>query len=335
MLSTGEVECDSNTHMLGEHTCEYEVIYVMRRITFLLLLLLTGCIPVSSSTLPPSSTPKPGIGSKQVSAKDGMVMVFVPEGNFQMGSNDDSDYEKPTHTVWLDAFWIDQTEINNTQFEKFVIESNYKTDAEFADWSYVFDMSSGKWTKVSGANWRHPQGHTSNLEGLENHPVAYMSWNDASAYCKWAGRRLPSEAEWEKAARGTDNRIYPWGNQKPGRNLLNFADKNITLGWADKNTDDGYPFTSPVGHYPEGASPYGALDMAGNVWEWVNDWFDPDYYLSQTIWRNPTGPSATSGRVLRGGSWGDSGKVTRSSFRLAYFPMDWYAFYGFRCAISQ
>jgi formylglycine-generating enzyme required for sulfatase activity len=275
------------------------------------------------------------IGSELISEKDNMVMVFVPEGNFQMGSNDGPDYEKPKHTVWLDAFWIDQTEVNNAQFEKFVKESSYETDAEIANWGYVFDMSSVKWLKVTGVNWRHPHGPTSNLDGLENHPVTYMSWNDASAFCKWAGRRLPSEAEWEKAARGTDYRLYPWGDQKPGNNLLNFADKNISLSWADKNTDDGYTFTSPVGHYPEGASPYGALDMAGNVWEWVNDWFDQNYYLSQTIWRNPTGPSTKSGRVLRGGSWYDSGIVSRSSFRLGYYPMDGYAYYGFRCAVSQ
>ncbi len=308
----------------------------MKKLTLLFLLLFAGCSPVSPSTLTPSTAPpKPGVGSKQISAKDGMVMGFVPEGNFQMGSNDGPDYEKPSHTVWLDAFWIDQIEVTNAQFEKFVNESNYETDAETADWSYVFDVSSGKWPKVAGANWRHPQGPTSNLDGLENHPVAYMSWNDADAYCRWAGRRLPSEAEWEKAARGTDHRLYPWGNQKPGKNLLNFADKAIPLGWSDKATDDDYPFTSPVGHYPEGASPYGALDMAGNVWEWVNDWFDPNYYLSQTTWRNPTGPSARAGKVLRGGSWYDSGNVSRSSFRLAYFPMDWYAYYGFRCAVSQ
>ena len=264
-----------------------------------------------------------------------MVLVFVSEGNFQMGSNDGTDFEKPKHTVWLDDFWIDQTEVTNTQFEEFVKECNYETDAELANWSYVFNMPSGKWPKVVGVNWRHPQGPTSNLNRLGNYPVTYMSWNDASAYCKWAGRRLPSEAEWEKAARGTDNRLYPWGNQKPGNILLNFADKNITVGWADKISDDGYSFTSPVGHYPEGASPYGALDMAGNVWEWDNDWFDPNYYLSQNIWRNPTGPSTRSGRVLRGGSWYDSGTVSRSSFRLGYYPMDWFAYYGFRCAVSQ
>jgi formylglycine-generating enzyme required for sulfatase activity len=275
------------------------------------------------------------IGSKQISKRDNMVMVFVPEGNFIMGSNNGPDYEKPEHAVWLDAFWIDQNEINNSQYINFVNESNYKTDAEIAHWSYMLEMASGKWIKVTGVNWKHPYGPKSDLIGLENHPVSYMSWNDAYAYCKWAGRRLPSEAEWEKAARGTDNRIYPWGNQSPNGDLLNFADKNISIGWANKLIDDGYSYSSPVGQYPEGASPYGALDMAGNVWEWVNDWYDPDYYLSQSIWRNPIGPSTQSGRVLRGGSWYDSAIVTRSTFRLGYYPMDGYAYYGFRCAVSQ
>jgi formylglycine-generating enzyme required for sulfatase activity len=293
-----------------------------------------GSFPVLGTAPEQTTTPKAGIGSKQISPKDGMWMVYVPQGNFQMGSDDGTDYEKPMHTVWLDAFWIDKTEVTNTQFEEFVRQSNYQTDAEVAGWSYVYDMASTKWLKVSGANWRHPRGPSSNLDGLENHPVTYISWNDALAYCRWAGRRLPSEAEWEKAARGTDSRIYPWGNQRPDQYLLNFADKNISLAWADKNMDDGYAFTSPVGNYPQGVSPYGALDMAGNVWEWVNDWYDPNYYQQQTFWSNPAGPSVKSGRVLRGGSWADSANVTRSSFRLAYYPMDWYAFYGFRCAES-
>jgi formylglycine-generating enzyme required for sulfatase activity len=195
-------------------------------------------------------------------------------------------------------------------------------------------MDSTKWVKVSGANWRHPRGPFYGLEGLENHPVSYTSWNDAQAYCRWAGRRLPSEAEWEKAARGTDGRVFPWGDQKPDPSLLNFADRNISLAWADPQADDGYAFTAPVGTYPLGASPYGALDMAGNVWEWVNDWYDPYYYRQQAAWYNPTGPPLRSGRVLRGGSWADSGPVTRSSIRLAYYPTHWYAVYGFRCVQS-
>jgi formylglycine-generating enzyme required for sulfatase activity len=302
----------------------------IRRIGLLLsFFLLSGCLPEESAYSTPIQ-----VGSQQISLIDGMAMVYVPEGDFQMGSNDGPDTEKPKHTVWVNAFWIDQTEVNNSQFETFIKESRYKTDAEIAEWSYVLELSTGKWLKVSGANWKHPAGPTSNLSGLEKHPVSYMSWNDASAYCAWAGRRLPSEAEWEKAARSNDGRVYPWGNQPPGNNLLNFADTNVSLQWADKSSDDGYVFTSPVGHYPEGASPYGALDMAGNVWEWVNDWYDPEYYLSQTVWRNPTGPSTRSGRVLRGGSWYDSGGVTRASFRLGYYPMDGYAYYGFRCAVS-
>jgi len=256
-----------------------------------------------------------------------------------MGSDSGPDAEKPAHAVWLDSYWIDQTDVTNAQFEEFVGESRYKTDAETAGWSYVYDMQSTRWLKGRGVNWKHPQDPSSDLSGLGNHPVTYMSWNDASAYCQWAGRRLPSEAEWEKAARGTDGRMYPWGNQKPNQTLLNLADKNITTSWADKQSDDGYAFTSPVGNYPLGASPYGAMDMAGNVWDWVNDWYDPNYYRSQVTWSNPTGPatmpSTQSGKVLRGGSWADSAAVTRTTIRLAYYPMDWHAYFGFRCASTQ
>jgi formylglycine-generating enzyme required for sulfatase activity len=269
------------------------------------------------------------------SRRDGMWMVFVPEGSFLMGSDNGPDDETPSHIVWLDAFWIDQTEVTNAQFGQFIRESNYQTDAEASGWSYVYAMQSTKWVKVNGADWSHPGGPLSTLEGLEDLPVAYISWNDAMRYCQWANRRLPSEAEWEKAARGTDGRRYPWGDQNPDCHLLNYADKNITLSWADNKEDDGYAFTSPAGHYPLGASPYGALDMAGNVWEWVNDWYDPNYYHGQNLWINPPGPSTQSGRVLRGGSWADSAIVTRSTLRLGYYPMDGYAYYGFRCATSM
>jgi formylglycine-generating enzyme required for sulfatase activity len=302
-------------------------------IMVMIAFLLAGCRADATSSI--AGNKEPAFGSKQISAKDGMAQVFIPEGYFQMGSEDGPDYEQPIHAVWLDAFWMDRTEVTNFQFAEFVDASGYETDAELAGWSYVFDMASDQWPKVAGADWRHPRGPAGNLDGLGDHPAAYISWTDASAYCRWAGRRLPSEAEWEKAARGTDRRLFPWGDQKPGARLLNFADRNISVGWADPDSDDGYAFTAPVGRYPEGASPYGVLDMAGNVWEWVNDWFDQEYYLSQTVWSNPAGPSVRQGRVLRGGSWYDSGNVTRSSFRLGYYPTYWYAYYGFRCAVSQ
>jgi len=206
--------------------------------------------------------------------KDGMVMVRVMEGPFMMGSNESDETERPEHILTLKAFWIDQTEITNAMFQTFVQANNYQTEAERIGKAYFLDLSTKSWQRIEGIDWQHPRGVESSLAGLNDYPVVDVSWNDAVAYCAWAGGRLPSEAEWEKAARGTDERIYPWGNSAPKENLLNFADVNLDLSWADNKINDGYQLTSPVGSYPDGASPYGVLDMAGNVWEWVDSWYD-------------------------------------------------------------
>lgn len=190
-----------------------------------------------------------------------MVQVYVPAGEFVMGSRDDDpdarDDEKPQHTVYLDGYWIDKTPVTNAMFAKFVAETGYLTEAEKRGEAYVYGQGS-----VKGAQWRHPQGASSNILGKDNHPVVCVSWNDANA--KWAGRCLPTEAEWEKAAGGTDGRKWPWGNNPPTDKLCNF----------NGNVGD----TTPVGNYPAGASPYRALDMAGHVWEWCNDNYVGNYY---------------------------------------------------------
>jgi formylglycine-generating enzyme required for sulfatase activity len=287
-------------------------------------------LPATSTQLPPTPTPAPtlGIGSTRASEKDGMVQVYVPAGAFSMGSDTGGGDEKPVHTVTLNAYWIDKTEVTNAMFTKFVQATGYKTDAEKAGKAYVY-TGNGNWQEVNGAQWRNPHGPSSNITGLDLHPVAQMSWNDAQAYCSWAGRRLPTEAEWEKAARGDkDKRLYPWGDDKPNGSLLNFADKNLDASWADKTTDDGYKFTAPVGSYPKGASPYGVFDMAGNVWEWVNDWYDENYYRNSPS-QNPTGPTSGQYRALRGGSWGVSDYVVRVSDRY-WIDLN----VGFRCASS-
>ena len=256
--------------------------------------------------LPPTVTPLPtptsesqsdqsdlGVGSSMVSEVDGMRMMFVPEGEFLMGSEDGDDDEYPPHRVNLDAYWIDQTEVSNTRYQQCVddgacdppIDTEYYNDSNYS-----------------------------------NHPVVYVYWRDAVDYCQWAGRRLPTEAEWEKTARGTDGRTYPWG-------------EGISCDRANYGDCDEFPRTSPVGHYPAGASPYGALDMAGNVWEWLGDWYDQDYYKDSPD-RNPTGPNSGGSRVLRGGSWYSYSNLIRAASRLRSNPNFTSRSLGFRCTRS-
>ena len=247
-------------------------------------------------TVAPSPTliPLPDVEGSRISEKDGMRMLLVPEGEFLMGSlNEDGEAgesQKPQRRVFLDTFWIDQTEVTNAQFARFVQETGYVTYAEEKGTAYVYE-GEGKWNELAGANWQFPRGPECEHENFDAQPVIQVSWDDAKAYCEWAGRRLPTEAEWEKAARGTDGRKYPWGNDAPTGNLLNVCDNNCPLAWADGNTDDRHEFTSAVGSYPAGASPYGALDMSGNVWEWVADWYGEDYYKSAPE-SNPPGPES-------------------------------------------
>jgi serine/threonine-protein kinase len=220
---------------------------------------------------------------------DGMVQVYVPTEDFLMGSLRGNDNELPQHTVYLDDYWIDKYEVTNEQYRQ-CVQASFCT---------------------------LPGGGIYDYDNYPNFPVIYVDWDQAKSYCRWVDRRLPSEAEWEKAARGTDGRIYPWGNQAPDTSLANYY-RFIS-------------FIDEVGSSPAGASPYGALDMAGNVWEWVNDWFSANYYgISPS--RNPQGPSSGTNRVLRGGSWNyDSGYV-RSAYRYWNKPDSQTNYFGFRCA---
>jgi formylglycine-generating enzyme required for sulfatase activity len=281
-------------------------------------------IPPTATPEPPTPTPTLGVGSTMISEIDGMEYVYVPAGEFLMGSTDDDELaksdEKPQHTVYLDGYWIARTEVTNAMFARFVAETGYRTEAEKADSGRVFKFVTAEFEETPGANWRHPRGPLSNLVGLNYHPVVQVSWNDAVAYCQWAGCRLPTEAEWEKAARGVDGRLYPWGNGTV-RAKLNFADVNLEVPWADKNVNDGYTFTAPVGSYPAGASPFGALDMAGNVWEWVADWYEIDTY-TQSLRENPQGPDNGSMRILRGGAWSYTAQAARTSDRSSMHPPD-------------
>jgi len=255
------------------------------------------------------------------------VMVYVPAGTFWMGSTDkDIDAilaecsicqrewytnEQPQHEIRLDAFWIDRAEVTNAQYRNCVDEGACSPPS-----------SPSSWTRDSyhGAS------------ELDNYPVLYVDWAQANAYCTWAGVRLPTEAEWEKAAKGTDRRIYPWGSVFDG-SLANFCDANCEFDWKNEDWDDGHADTAPVGNYPGGASPYGVLDMAGNAWEWVADWYGGDYYVNSPE-RNPQGPNSGSARVARGGSWNFNQGSARAARRLDLEPSSSLAYVGFRCALS-
>jgi formylglycine-generating enzyme required for sulfatase activity len=275
-----------------------------------------------------------GAGSSQVWARDDSVMVHVPAGTFWMGSDARdlyaSDDERPQHEVHLDAFWIDRSEVTNDMFGRFVADTGYETDAEERGSSWGYNVFTRRWGYVGGMDWQHPRGPATDLAGLGNHPVVHVSWNDAAAYCEWAGKRLPTEAEWEKAARGMFANLWPWGDTFDGT-LLNFCDVNCVRSWKDEAWDDGYAEASPVGSYGEGASRYGVLDAVGNVWEWVADWYGNDYYAFSPE-HNPQGPDSGVERVQRSGAWINELRDVRPTIRGRVDPSLSGVDVGFRCA---
>jgi len=275
-------------------------------------------------------------------------MVWIPRGKFRMGTDDRSPHfadAHPIHVVEIDGFWLDEAEVTNAQFATFVEATTYKTVAEqvptveqillglpvgspppdpasLVAGALVYtpppgpvplDNASNWWNWEPGACWKHPEGPGSDLKGRENHPVVHVAWRDADAYCKWAGKRLPTEAEWERTARGKlDGKMYAWGDESPGAGGKWRC--NIFQGefpW-NNTAGDGHARTAPVKSYPPNA--YGLHDMAGNVWEWCSDWYTPDYYASSPV-KNPRGPDASYDptrpeenphmpkRVQRGGSF--------------------------------
>ncbi|VEN73831.1 conserved exported hypothetical protein, Sulfatase-modifying factor-like [Candidatus Desulfarcum epimagneticum] len=253
---------------------------------------------------------------KYISEKDQAQMAFIPEGAFVMGSRSGNDNEKPAHAVWLSDFYMDISEVNNARFEKFVKESGYRPQ--------------GPWRR----------GYA---PGQGDYPVRFVTWHDANAYADWAGKRLPTEAEWEKAARGEKSLVYPWGDD-----------------WNPRFVENPQNDFSPVktDAFPERAAPYGCLGMGGNVWEWVADWYDRFYYREfedGSVAENPAGPEdgapplkrfmdagAGAGnerstlKVIRGGgSWGRFAKENaRTSKRMWANPSYWLNDTGFRCAVS-
>jgi len=277
--------------------------------------------PLPSETSAPP-TPVLDIGSTRTGI-DGMTLLYVPAGDFTMGTKAEDALaqclktttdcqlsqftdEDPPHQIFLNTYWIDQTEVTNAMYAK-CVQSDYCQPPESNE-SYTRDSYYG------------------NSE-FDNYPVIQVDWNKAKAYCDWAGRRLPTEAEWEKAARGEDGNIYPWGSEFDGTRV-NFCDKNCPYTWAINTFDDGFADTSPVDNYPKGASPYGVFDMAGNVWEWTSDWYDT-YPGGDPNARSQYGQKY---RVFRGGSWGYYDSIVRSAYRGRGTPDLATNFIGFRCA---
>jgi sulfatase modifying factor 1 len=307
-------------------------------------------------------------------------MKWIPPGTFYMGSDEGQPDEKPIHQVELSGFWLDRTEVSNEEFARFVNATKYVTIAErkpdskdfpgvpaenLVPGSIVFEAPTLAevnhdraqeglepvnevplenhmiwWRYVPGASWRHPQGPRSDLTGLEKHPVVHVAWDDAMAYCRWANKRLPTEAEWEYAARGgLDRQPYIWGSeQKPGGKWQ----ANIWQGrFPTENTvEDGFKGTAPVGSFP--ANGYGLFDMSGNVWEWCADWYLPDYYANSPS-KNPRGPDRSFDpnepgvmkRVQRGGSYLCSDLYClgyRPAARMKSSPDTGLSHTGFRCA---
>ena len=224
-------------------------------------------------------------------------MVYVPEGYFPMGNTaGDADDQKPMHYVYTSAYFIDKYEVSNAEYDKFLKATRHPKPKYWDD-----------------ARFNQPE-----------QPVVGVNWYDAMAYARWKGRRLPTEAEWEKAARGSDGRLYPWGERDAKGTNLYFLN---VYGMEDK-----FEFTAPVNYYASGASPFGALNMAGNVWEWCLDWYEQGYYrISPEL--NPEGPGVAVMKVLRGGSWINNLDGTQATHRARNLPETQNSIYGFRTVL--
>jgi len=276
------------------------------------LAFVSGCGGAAPASAPPVKAPVPtpgyGLNDTWTRPADGMTMVYVPGGEFRMGTTWSLDDH--VHTVVLDSFWIDLTEVTNDHYGRCV--------------------AAGACSAPTTCAWGEPTYEDS---AKADHPVICVTWQAARAYCEWSGGRLPTEAEWEYAARGPDSGIYPWGDQFDGTRLNScdvscpHDDRKVT------DYDDGQAQTAPVGSYLSGASWCGALDMVGNVWEWVADWH-ASYPLTQQT--NPSGPESGSERLIRGGSWFDNDEYgfLRADNRHPFDPRADNYLTGFRCVVQ-
>jgi sulfatase modifying factor 1 len=244
-------------------------------------------------------------------------MVALAGGRFRMGSSGSEAYaadgEAPVHNVELTPFSIDAVAVSNARFETFAETTGYVTEAERFGWSFVFAgllpdefpetqyvASAPWWRQAYGADWRHPEGPQSDIADRADHPVIHVSWNDANAFCRWSGTRLPTEAEWEYAARGgRASSVFPWGDdlEPDGTHAMNVFQGTFP---AENSAADGFVGTAPVGSFPPNG--FGLHNTTGNVWEWCSDWFDPTYYRGSPR-LDPAGPESGTHRVMRGGSY--------------------------------
>lgn len=307
----------------------------------------------SDSTTKPE--PRRQTKDREISGKDGASMVLIPAGNFQMGSMKEEvaraiqtcvkDYkqdqqtcegwykpELPQHKVHLDAFYLDKYEVTNRLFQLFVQQTSYRTTAEQEGSAWALVEGKG-WEEVKGANWQKPEAAATIFDsGRMDHPVVSVSWGDGQAYCRWAEKRLPTEAEFEYATRAGTTTQYWWGPGNPGtRRVENIADESAKqlLSVIMPGYNDGTVRTAPVGSYE--VNPWGLYDISGNVREWVADWYDSNYY-SKSPAQNPIGPSGGEYRVLRGGSWDNDPGDVRSADRGRDAPTYRGDDIGFRCA---
>jgi formylglycine-generating enzyme required for sulfatase activity len=271
---------------------------------------ITTVTPSPAPSATPVPTPEP-----VVDETTGARLIYVPGGIFRMGDNDGESDESPSHIVKLDPYFIDETEVTNGQYAYCVDEG-------------VCNPPSRPGATLHRAYFGDP--------AFDDYPVIFVNWFDARNYCAWRGARLPSEAEWERAAAYDPVQAikyrYPWGDEFDGTSV-NFCDTNCPQ--VDKNIefDDKHNDTAPVATFPDGASPFGVYDMAGNVMEWVSDWYDPRYYRESTD-TNPLGPLEGEFKSLRGGSWLSSENEVRTSGRSSYLPSVSRANLGFRCAMT-
>jgi formylglycine-generating enzyme required for sulfatase activity len=296
----------------------------------------------TESSPPPAAKakpePRPMTQDREITSKDGAPMVLIPAGEFQMGSPDgegDND-EHPRHKVALSAFYLAKYEVTNQRFKQFAQQTSYRTTAEQEGKAWAI-TAIGKPEEVSGAHWRKPEGGATVFDSnREEHPVVSVSWEDAQAYCRWAGKRLPTEAEFEYATRAGAETKYWWGNGNPGsRRVANIGDESLKRQYSDwplpimTGYDDGSVRTAPVGSFE--ANPFGLYDMTGNVWEWTSDRYDKQYYGNSPR-KDPMGQSNGDFRVLRGGSWTNSPDEVRSANRTRHSPTYRFGPFGFRCA---